>query len=281
MSEPSDNSYPQVNFINSDAQAIFIDQYRPFVQHLPDLEKAINVAIFGAEGTVSRIDIVTIALSRIVFEDFSEIVLLCANGLSNGAMKILRGMFERAVTLSYLHITPEKVDDFCDFFAVSHRKESIKANEVVSGGLPQHILANIEAEYKAVKDRYQIENCKECKTTRDNHTWTKVDLVTMARKAQFSDIILHGYYWPMQETHSTMGAIRRRISTVSDGSKILFQYNPDPKQTEEEATLRTAHYLILRTLNVLRDRFKLENDEELKACWNRFEEIWVVTKTKE
>jgi hypothetical protein len=57
-------------------------------------------------------------LSRQVYEDFNEILLLCANGLSTGAMKILRGMYERAVTVCYLQTHPEKIELYSKYYYV-------------------------------------------------------------------------------------------------------------------------------------------------------------------
>ncbi len=51
-----------------------------------------------------------------------EILLLCGNGYGVGAMKILRGMYERLVTGRYLDAHPEETDTFFDFYHVSQYK---------------------------------------------------------------------------------------------------------------------------------------------------------------
>jgi hypothetical protein len=41
-------------------------------------------------------------------DDFGEVVMLTSHGLGSGGMKLLRGMFERAITAAYLIKNPEK-----------------------------------------------------------------------------------------------------------------------------------------------------------------------------
>lgn len=53
--------------------------------------------------------------SRGIDVDGTSILLLGMNGYGFGAQKILRGMYERAVTAAFLHRHPDQVDAFLDF----------------------------------------------------------------------------------------------------------------------------------------------------------------------
>jgi hypothetical protein len=49
-------------------------------------------------------------------------LLLCGNGYGISAEKLLRGMFERAVTLAYLHEHPSEEEKFRNYGKVSQHK---------------------------------------------------------------------------------------------------------------------------------------------------------------
>src|ERR1051326_2454009 len=110
-----------ISFGDQEAQQAFVKQYQSFLLGLEDIKKAIDIVIFNGKRK-NKADRVIYYLARMAFEDFNEILVLCANGLSTGAMKILRGMFERTVVLMYLHKHPDEVDLFLEFFWISHYK---------------------------------------------------------------------------------------------------------------------------------------------------------------
>jgi hypothetical protein len=61
-------------------------------------------------------------LGRHVPEDFNEIFLLAANSYGIGALKLLRPMYERVVTMMYLIRNPEKAQNFFDWVLVEKQK---------------------------------------------------------------------------------------------------------------------------------------------------------------
>lgn len=58
-------------------------------------------------------------LGRLCAEEFNEILLLAGNGYGIGAFKLLRGMYERSVTAYRLHLHPELIDDFLEYYWVA------------------------------------------------------------------------------------------------------------------------------------------------------------------
>jgi hypothetical protein len=68
------------------------------------------------------IDKFVLMFGRVCVEDFFEILLCCGNGNGQAAQKLLRGLYERAVTLRYLREHPEEIEDFLDFYHVTQRK---------------------------------------------------------------------------------------------------------------------------------------------------------------
>jgi hypothetical protein len=75
-----------------------------------------------------KIDIDVLA-ARIVFffghlaiQDFQELLMLCANGYGYGALKILRGLYEKTVTAMYISKNPEQVIDYADYMFIQADK---------------------------------------------------------------------------------------------------------------------------------------------------------------
>ena len=69
-------------------------------------------------------------LGRICVEEFSEIFLLAGNGHGIGALKILRGMFERAVTAAYILANPDQADAFLEYDKVNKHKAYMHAKKL-------------------------------------------------------------------------------------------------------------------------------------------------------
>lgn len=55
---------------------------------------------------------------------------MCENGYGFGGLRLLRSMYERAVTLAYLMRNSNEIEDFLDYFLVTQRKTLNKSKEV-------------------------------------------------------------------------------------------------------------------------------------------------------
>lgn len=58
---------------------------------------------------------IVFALANVCMEESWEILLLASNEYLNGATKMLRGLYERALTLTYISHNPEKAQRFIDY----------------------------------------------------------------------------------------------------------------------------------------------------------------------
>jgi hypothetical protein len=64
---------------------------------------------FGREyQPANRAEDIVFDIGQACRDDFGEVVMLTSHGLGSGGMKLLRGMFERAITAAYLIKNPEK-----------------------------------------------------------------------------------------------------------------------------------------------------------------------------
>ena len=91
-----------------------------FLKENPDRTRAVQGLLDTAEAVfIGRAlssdkpsDRIGFYLGRICVEDFNEILLLAGTGYGVGAQKVLRGMYERAVTSAYILANPETAEPF-------------------------------------------------------------------------------------------------------------------------------------------------------------------------
>jgi hypothetical protein len=150
-------------------------------------------------------DKVVFFLGGLAVEDFVEILLNAGNGYGVAALKLLRPMFERVITMMHLIRHPEEVQDFLDYHHVHLRKT---VNHIKAAGddpakyFSAEQLTEIETNYQAVKPRFLEEICKRCGTTRDGMSWTKTDLATMARNVGLGPYYVALCYFPTLQLHT-------------------------------------------------------------------------------
>lgn len=244
-----------------------------FLERFRNLESALNIAFHREIFDSDAQDRIIYFTGRLCAEEFNEIYLLCGNGYGVAALKLVRGMFERTVTARYLSAHPEEAQDFLDFHWVAQRKLMKAIDDTFGPELLNHEKRQeVEREFQNLRDRFTVSDCEKCKTTRLNYTWSKLDLVAMAKKAgPIGQLIVPGYYLPTKEAHSTIDAIFTRLDPESKG--LMFDGGPQHKRADE--AMLTAHNLILDTLDLQKDYFKLATLEEpLQQCLSDFMYIW-------
>jgi Family of unknown function (DUF5677) len=254
--------------------AAFSQNHQEFLKRFTNIEKAIEVAFFRIHHTTQPIEKMIYFQGRLIVEEFMEILLLCGNGYGIGAHKLVRGMYERAVSARYLMEHPDEVDNFVDFHRVSDHKFLMAAEQSTGRTIfkPEH-AKKIEEDYESVKGQFMIPDCKVCGTTRMNHTWSKVDIVTMARVTKnLWPFVLPGYYMPMREGHSTVGAIFSRLDPAAEESLI---FGGEAQRDRAHTALFTAHMILLDTFQLQREFFKIEELEPIiQTCITDYGEIW-------
>lgn len=149
--------------------AAFSEGHQEFLKRSQNIWDAIEMAFGRIHEHQDLLGKVTYFQGRLVVEDFMEILLLCGNGYGIGAQKILRGMYERAVTSRYLVDHPDEVQNFLDF----HKVTSHKILRAIEQSVPHTIFtpkhaAQIKIEYEAVKEHFMVTDCKECNAPRSS-----------------------------------------------------------------------------------------------------------------
>jgi len=260
-----------------DEWAAFSSSHQKFLKRFKNIETAIDVAFLRIHQTTGPLEKVIYFQGRVAVEEFMEILLLCGNGYGIAAQKLLRGMYERAVTARYLMIHPEEVENFLDFHHVSDHKFLTTIEQIMGEDFyPPEQAAQIREDYKDVKERFMVTHCKNCGTSRPNHTWSKVDIVSMARMTKnLWPFILPGYYTPTGEAHSTAGAIFSRIDPQSPAKDDALIFDGDSQRKRAHTALLTAHMILLDVLELQREFFNIKELEPLvQTCMTDYREIW-------
>lgn len=257
--------------------AAFSQSHQEFLKRFKNIEKAITVAFQRVHQTTQPLEKTIYFQGRLIVEDFMEILLLCGNGYGIGAQKLVRGMYERAVSARYLISHSDEVDHFLDFHRVADYKFLIAIEQ--SMGLDVFSLeqaAKIRSDYELVKAQFAVSDCKSCGTSKMNHTWSKVDIVSMARKTKnLWPFILPGYYMPMREAHSTVAAIFSRIDPESAKKDEGLIFDGELQRDRAHMALFTAHMILLDALELQREFFKIEELAPItQTCIADYIEIW-------
>lgn len=257
--------------------AAFSKAHQEFLKRFKNIEKAIEIAFLRIHQTTAPVEKTIYFQGRLIVEDFMEILLLCGNGYGIGAQKLVRGMYERAVTARYLTDHVEEVDNFLDFHRVSDHKFLIAAEQSAGRALFSLEQTNkIKKDYESVKGQFMVPDCRVCGTTRMNHTWSKVDIVTMARVTKnLWSFVLPGYYVPMREAHSTVGAIFSRLDAEAAATDQGLIFDGESQRDRAHTALFTAHMILLDALELQREFFKIaELEPVMEVCITDYGEIW-------
>lgn len=205
---------------------------------------------------------VAFALGRVALEDFAEVILLSGNGYGVGALKILRGMYERVVTALYLLKNPGEVDDFIDFDAVNAHKFLMHAKD--SGAdltkLPSERVAAVKAKYDKVKNRY-------------SGSWTKKDLKTRASEVGLGNAYGLMYFSPTLHEHASIAGLDSRFRIDEDGQG---SFKDGPQRDDADDALGSAHALVLRLLEHFDQHFDYGIGDKVCALHSDFAACWKV-----
>jgi hypothetical protein len=243
-----------------------------FHERFPHLRDALNTAFIRTGSSAKPIDKFVFLYGRLCSEDFFEVLLCCGNGYGAAALKLVRSLYERAITLRYLHEHPEELDAFLDFHHVQTYKLLVPVEETIGKGtISAKISAEAKARYEEVKERFMVTACKKCGTKKVNHTWNRLDFVALARKTgSLGKLIVQGYYIPMRHGHATLGSLMSRLEETEHGISFI----PTAQRGDADHALFVAHNIILEVLGVQEKRFKVAGlKEKLDICLQDFVDI--------
>jgi hypothetical protein len=251
----------------------FLERHPRFAEKLQFLCKTLHIAFIREVEIFEPADQVVFFLGRLCVEDFMEILLLCGNGYGIGGMKLLRGLFERAVTLGYVARKPDKAEQFLEYHYVHQGKQFNHANEVfpMNEHLSPEQIEQIQSAYKRTKEKYQEVLCRKCGTTRTRFSWSELDLRSMAREAGLSKLYPQCYYDPTLQAHATVSSLTARMKLRGNGQ---VTFDEGAQREKADLALIGAHNIVLYVLDVVNRYFKMRLEDEVQERFADFIYIW-------
>jgi hypothetical protein len=258
------------------------------VIHPPDMEPLKDLAdddplVLAAEDRY-KADISSFMMARIAVDDFSELLTLASNGWGNGAMKTLRGIYERIVTSAYVALFPEVSRSLVEStwtqqWKVWKRAVALKPD--IADQVSQDTIDELQQRAAEAQARHEESICKKCKQLIQVHAWTKVDLETMAKKVDekltelnlphgsLADYYLRCYLQPTAIAHATGTSVNERFELV-DGQ---WTYKMDSSREKRQAMM-FGHAILLLLLGRQIQHFSYGLDDQLTVRVKAFRKTW-------
>ena len=258
---------------NPDQWERFVKEFPALAEKLPALHSTLT-KVFIRKDVSDSTGTLIFFLGRLCAEDFSEIFLMCGNGYGFGALRLLRSMYERAVTLAYLIKNPKEIEDFLDYFLVTQRKTLNKLKEMhgekeVEKMLGKKAMDEVETDFQKVKGKFVTG-----KKNKLQISWTKKTFEELVKDAgdTYKALYLYCYVRPLLQAHPSASSILDRLK--DEGGTITFSMESNTEIVNWP--LISAHNLVIQVMGEQDEYFKLGLDDEIQervkdfhACWDK------------
>jgi hypothetical protein len=252
----------------------FDERHPHWNEMMKNLVRALDLAFTRVQVMQFAADKLVYFFGRVILEDFMEITLVSQHGYGVAASKLVRSMYEFTVTLRYLHEHPEEAEIFLDYHRIQQDKLTSRVIETFGNEvLPTELVTEIRYKATEVKETFMIPVCDHPNPQmRLNHSWNKLDFVSMAKKAgAIGNLIVPGYYFPLRHAHPTFGGLTERLEIINETMSLKGEAQPDIA----DRSLMTAHNCILDALKVQSEHFEIANLEDaIQICYKDFVRIW-------
>ncbi len=195
-------------------------------------------------------DDIIFLLGRTSFEDYCELWVLAGNGYGIGAYKILRGLYEKVVTLGYLVKHPSEIQRFYEYEIVQRRR---LVNRVKKD---PHMRTRLTGtEYRETEEAYETVKGKFLDARGRSLSWTPLDMYSLAMKAghDLEKISIPAYVIPTYKIHATVSDLADRKVPQGDGT---FKFNNGPQEQYADSALITATAILMTALAIHEDYFR-------------------------
>lgn len=241
-------------------RAEFSEAYIAFLQSMDNLKLATDEVLKGA-GTKTKGEQVIWGLTRLAFEDeFTSIILACANGYSHFAKQPLRALFEKVVTLLYLIKNPKDAKLYLKYYHILQYRQLKRLPHIARDA---KVKNRIRRNYHYNKSQYPFKT-----------RWHRKSIPTMAQEVGIPEGFIElSYYDALEEAHPNLIAMLLRYEWKPDGT--LWWKDDLPPLEHSESTLMMAHFFILKALETVKDHFKVRTaDQIIVQCLADYVKAW-------
>lgn len=266
----------------------FHERHPVFQKEFSNLVGALKAAFIRTFTSKTPAERVVFHLSNLCKEDFMEILLLAGNGYGTGAEKLLRGLYERAVTARYIATNPDRAADFVDFGKINMFKliEPIRRAHG-EGLLPANLIAELTNFHREFKRRGRtpkgaVDRLKRSfrrllrRSDRGRSTarWTDdLSFEAMALKVgSLGRMLVYGWHLPTLQVHASLQNITSRTCEMPEGG---IEFDGGPQRQLADGALNFATLILLDVLQLQKDSFGLTALEPLlQQCNADYLEVW-------
>jgi Family of unknown function (DUF5677) len=242
------------------------EKSRAFVARNPQFPAAIERLMTVADKCFARdpasknhFENICFWLGHACRQDFIEIMFLAVHGFGGGVTKILRSLYERAVTIEYLKKNPEKVGRFMRFAAIQeHRaleaalKAGITAEKIDAAVGPPNTVAEIRDRFQKHKAEFKALRCEVC-GVKTPPSWD-IDLSSMVRQVGglYNQVFVLANNSPNFIIHATLAS--------------ASPWDERREEADAKTALMIATALFIAVVEAQNQLFDLKLDNDLELC---------------
>jgi hypothetical protein len=196
-------------------------------------------------------------------------MLLALNGCGVDAMKLARGMFEASVTLGYLRLHQELVDDFLDYhfiiqkqrndFMKEHAPEQLKS-------ISESLQREIELGFARVAPKFRN------RLGKVRSSWCKVSIREMTKAVGKEELYLTFYRFASSMHHSDIGGLFAQTEALESDDVLDVDVVPSDAWLKE--ALISAHGAVISVLRDYNEITNLGNEQFVERADKSFLETW-------
>jgi len=201
--------------------------YKDFINGIPAFLPAVLEGVkcildqaLEVSGEATEAEMVIASLTGSMAEDLQDIILLCGNERTNGALKFLRTPYEKFLYASHLSKHPETAGDFPQFDAIQSKALLSGIENHWEYTVSDNGKAKLEEQYQIAQDRFRRSKCPECGES-GPRMWTKVTPEQMARDAGIENVDVLAYRYATLMIHPSYRGISGQTSQSVKPPAIL------------------------------------------------------------
>ena len=215
------------------------------------------------------------SLGQACREDYLEIAFMGVHGFDTATTKLLRGLYERAVTHAYIIKNPEKVMRFIRFGRIQQYRvmrgaleAGISKEELNNSVPPDYSFAKVTERRNEVKDEFKVQECEIC-GMKAPVSWEKASMPEMAKKAGdfYRALYLGGYAMTNLYVYATF-ASAVGLEGLDEKTAAIF------RKDTAYSNMGQASAVMLLVLKEQNELFKLGLEQEIEAAENAIVEEW-------
>ncbi|MGB8064514.1 MAG: DUF5677 domain-containing protein [Candidatus Sulfotelmatobacter sp.] len=208
-------------------------------------------------------------ISRMVWNSFGSLMVLVLNGYGADAVKIARGMFEASVTLGYLRLHPELVDDYLDYHFVIQKRFYDFMKESAPDQLKRisdSVLRDMEVNFARVAPKFEARSGKR----RTN--WAKASFREMAKEVGKEKLYLTFYRFASSMHHSDVGGVFAQTQPLE--AEDILDVDIAPSDKWLGVALIIGHGAVVSVLGDYNEITKQGLDSVVERARQLFVEAW-------